>query len=80
MAKRKAVYFVVTSGIDITDAIGTPALLVGPCSLRSVAMDLAKELIGADDTTPGYDVVKAHFDIVDTFTVQPAIVAAFVRS
>jgi hypothetical protein len=43
-------------------------------------MDVAKALIGADDNAPSYDVVKAHFDIVDTFTVQPVVVASFVRS
>jgi len=79
MAKRKAVYFVVVSGVEIADAIGTPALIVGPSALRSEAMTAARGIITADDTAPGYDVVKAHFDIVDTFTVQPAVIAAFVR-
>ena len=80
MAKRTAVYFVVVGGISVTDAIGTPALIAGPCGLRSEAMKIAEENIPAEEGGYGYDVVKAHFDIVDSFSVQPTVIAAFVRS
>ena len=80
MAARKAVYFVVVSGISITDAIGTPALIAGPCNLRSEVMKAAQDVLPANDSGYGYEVVKAHFDIVDSFSVAPVTVAAFVRS
>ena len=75
----KAVYFIVASGIEISDALGTPAHLVGPVAHRSEAMKLASELLASDDTGT-YDVVKAHFTVVDTFTIAPVVVASFLRS
>jgi len=68
MAKRKAVYFVVVGGIEVSDAIGTPALIVGPCALRSEALKLAKDADLADNGY-GYDVVKAHSI---SWTVSPS--------
>ena len=78
MAKRKAVYFVVETGVTVADAIGTVNLIVGPCGLYSEAMEKVSDIV-----KPGarsFDVVKAHFDVVDTFKVEAAVVSAFVRS
>ena len=78
MAKRKAVYFVVDAGVTVADAIGTLALIVGPCGLYSEAMEKVAAIVKPSDRS--FDVVKAHFDVVDTFTVAPLVTSAFVRS
>ena len=78
MAKRKAVYFVVETGVTVADAIGTVNLIVGPCGLYSEAMEKVSDIVKPGERS--FDVVKAHFDVVDTFKVEAAVVSAFVRS